>query len=209
MRLLHGLLGLGLIVLTGCTAVPAGGQASGLVASPTPFQPWNPTLQPYPGRQGPDAVGTLSAELSATTFLYRRSDVSGVAREIVSQINALRKQEGLAPLVSTATLMGIAQLRAEDMVARGYFSHDDPRTGLPAPEALLVSSGYTGRVAENLYTSNAPLDQLAAAAVQAWQDSEAHRANLLDSHYRFTGVGVMGDGSMWKVCQLFAEQAPG
>lgn len=209
MRMIRCLLALNALVLVGCSALPVRGQAARPNASPTPFQPWNPTLQPYMGRQEPDAVGTLSASLSAQTFLYRRSQVSPVVQAIVSRVNELRAQADLAPLVSTSNLMGIAQLRAEDMVARDYFSHNDPQTGQPAPESLLLSSGYTGQVAENLYTTNASLDQLAEATVQAWQDSEAHRDNLLDPSYRYTGVGVMGDGTWWKVCELLAEQAPG
>ncbi len=41
------------------------------------------------------------------------------------------------------------------MVVRDYFGHTDPISGEPLVEPLIRSAGFTGRVAENIYATNA------------------------------------------------------
>src|SRR5688500_6591222 len=46
--------------------------------------------------------------------------------QVVSLVNALRIEHGLAPLERDATLSELARERSADMARRGYFSHDIP-----------------------------------------------------------------------------------
>jgi uncharacterized protein YkwD len=73
---------------------------------------------------------------------------------------------------------------------------------------LLVAAGYGGAMAENLFASTESVGQLADAAMAAWMGSPAHRQVILDPRYRYLGVGLMGDGTWWKVSQVFAERGP-
>jgi uncharacterized protein YkwD len=43
------------------------------------------------------------------------------------------------------------------------------------------------------------------AIVAAWMASPPHRANLLDAHYRFTGVGATREGALTVYTQDFAQ----
>jgi uncharacterized protein YkwD len=131
-----------------------------------------------------------------------------VAESILEMANTERQALGLAALSSSSTLMGIAFGRSEDMVGRGYFDHADPVDGHLAAETLLVDGGFGGRLGENLFSYNGPLNDLALDALASWMSGPDERSLILDPDFRLTGVGVMGDGSWWTVTQLFAETGP-
>lgn len=90
-----------------------------------------------------------------------------------------------------------ARRHSEDMARRRYFAHRSPeglRVGDRAAEA-----GYAYRaVAETLYWTTPGTREtraIAARAVEAWLESPAHRAVLLDPSLPDLGVGVsLADG---------------
>jgi uncharacterized protein YkwD len=53
-----------------------------------------------------------------------------------------------------------------------------------------------------------PLEEVPAAAVEAWRRSPSLRALLLDGRYQYTGVGLQTDGTWWKITQILVETMP-
>ncbi len=199
---------LGALILTACAGSP--GAPSPPVGTPTStaFQPAAPSPRPRATDLGPDLAATLESELSASGLSQRATELAGIADQLLVAVNRRRVEAGLQPLQTLPELTRISQLRVEDMTARGYFGHTDPATGDDLAGPLLKSAGFTGRVAENLFSSNAAVGQLVDQVADAWFDSPSHRANMLDPDFRFTGLAVITDGTWWKVSQLFAQRAP-
>lgn len=108
-------------------------------------------------------------------------------------LNGLRSGRSLASFEYDDRLDAAAQRHAQDMVNRGYFSHDT--LGVEEGEGTvfhrIVAEGYDPRgYAENL----AQGQQSQNAALQAWVDSPGHNANLNAPLEEF-GLGVAGSGS--------------
>jgi uncharacterized protein YkwD len=149
-----------------------------------------------------------AASRPTASFLYSRESLDPYAREVLEQINLVRLDRGLAALVRDPLLQHIAFLRSEDMVARAYFSHQDPTDGGNPASILLGQAGYRGTLTEVLFASTSPLDRIPAGAAEWWRHDAEHQAVLLRTDLTLAGAGLMSDGTWWKVTVVFAEQAP-
>lgn len=108
-----------------------------------------------------------------------------VQSAIVSITLEARASEGAQPLVESEILSAAAQAKAEDMAARGYFSHVGPDG--EEPWVWLDRAGYSYMAAgENLAVRfNDSRD-----VVDAWMASPTHHANIVKPVYQEIGVGV-------------------
>lgn len=147
--------------------------------------------------------GLTGGDLAAT-----RQDLTPIGEMLLVRINHDRDVLGLPALTPSQALDQVAGLRAEDMLARDYLASNGPGDASIAAKDLMAVAGYRGRLGELIYEYVGPLDSLADASVGAWMASDAHRALLLDTTYRYDGVGVIGDGERWIVSLVFAEQGP-
>jgi uncharacterized protein YkwD len=149
--------------------------ASGVPAAPSAPVPLPPAPPPPAGCAGADAVpsaSNLPAVRSATLCL----------------VNSERTQFGLAPLVDNAPLALAAQGHADDMAAKGYFSHvsADGRTF----DQRIRAAGYLGGyLAENIAWGDRSLGT-PQRIVGAWMSSAGHRAHILSAALRDSGIGV-------------------
>lgn len=99
--------------------------------------------------------------------------------------NASRQSEKLSPLFWNDKLASAAQAKADDMLAKGYFSHNSPDGKLPWD--FIVSTGYNYITAgENL----AEGFKQAEATETAWMNSPGHRANIMNKNFEQIGVGI-------------------
>lgn len=82
-------------------------------------------------------------------------------------------------------LQKVAKEKAKDLVNNNYFAHNSPTYG--SPFDMMKSFGVSYKTAgENLAgNSTAP------KAVNAWMNSEGHRANILNGSFNYTGIGVV------------------
>ena len=115
-----------------------------------------------------------------------------------SGINAIRTANGLPPLTPDPALLEVARIRSRDMAALSYFSHDPPDGCNYA--CLLDAKGYDYSWAgENIAWNTYDWGRTAATAVQMWENSPPHMANILNCHYeRFaTGVAKADDGKVY------------
>lgn len=104
--------------------------------------------------------------------------------EALNLINEYRKQNGLDELKPISRLQDMAKLKAEDIVTNEYFSHTSENLGTPFE--MLKNNGIEYKVAgENLAGSTTP-----EKAVDAWIKSPAHKENILDSEFEYTGIYV-------------------
>jgi hypothetical protein len=108
-----------------------------------------------------------------------------VKSDLIAYTEAARMAEGSGVLLENNELNAAAQAKAEDMAAKGYFSHVGP--GGEEPWAWIERSGYDYVYAgENLAVRfNDSKD-----VVNAWMASPTHRANIVKPQYEEIGVGI-------------------
>lgn len=152
-----------------------------------------------------------------------QSDLVASARQIVDGTNAARARLGLPLLRSDAVLTRIANDRSSDLIARDYFSHYDPQTGQEPLLRYLQAYGYAYQYAgENIaelkngagwvppwltVAARYGPDDLANEFVRDWLNSPGHRADIVDSHYLRTGVGLSVDRDGYRIAavQVFSD----
>ncbi|WP_208877534.1 CAP domain-containing protein [Streptomyces armeniacus] len=110
-----------------------------------------------------------------------------VETEVVALVNEHRTEAGCPAVRTDPDLREAAEEQSGHMDRTGELTHVG--AGGTQPLARAEAAGYdTERLAENL--AHGPSG--AAAVVDAWLDSPAHRANLLDCAYRDMGVALTG-----------------
>ena len=149
--------------------------------------------------------------------------INDTVHYIFEGINNERSSQKLKPLTFDANLNNIAQVRSNDMISRQYFSHTDPKTGQVLFQVLLREQGYTYFFAgENIaeirnqgtfvptgFTVYArySAQELADQFVTGWINSPEHYENIVNPHFRRTGValGVSLDGTRVVATQVFSD----
>jgi uncharacterized protein YkwD len=123
---------------------------------------------------------------------HRSTSLSSLEQGVLSDINALRKQHGLAPLHLSAKLSSAAQQHSSEMAARGYFSHSsangstfDKRIARYYP----MGGAHYWSVGENLLWSSPDVD--AGGALNMWWNSPEHRKNMLTARWREIGISAV------------------
>ncbi|WP_052130137.1 S-layer homology domain-containing protein [Ureibacillus sinduriensis] len=117
---------------------------------------------------------------------------TGFAQQVIDYTNIERAKYGLKPFEAYQPLMNSAQIKSDDMSKNNYFSHNSPTYGTPFE--LMKSLGISYRAAgENI----AKGQQTAQEVVEAWMNSEGHRANILNSNFTHIGVGYAQNGNYW------------
>jgi uncharacterized protein YkwD len=114
-------------------------------------------------------------------------------------LNCERISRGLVPLRCDLRLTETARQHSADMIARGYFDHDDPEGD--GPSDRIEDNGVTNWnfVGENITTYPA-----AEAAHLSWMESDGHRANILEAGFRWVGQGEAPSRSGPYTTQVFA-----
>jgi len=102
---------------------------------------------------------------------------------LVELTNNSRLQNNIAPLKYNLLLERAAQLKAQDMAAKGYFDHVSPQGATPWSWLQKVSYHFSG-AGENLAINFVDSSDIE----RAWLNSPGHRANILES--RFSEIGI-------------------
>jgi uncharacterized protein YkwD len=153
-----------------------------------------------------DVVGTW---LARAADLFRNGNASSArvagsapaseqaqqSHEILQLINDYRAQNGLHPLTWSDKLAAFGQSRADDMIARDYFSHHDPATG----DMLLTRLHAFVTVGENLYQITGPavafMNDVSQQAFDGWRNSPSHNELMLDRRMDYAGVAIARQGT--------------
>jgi uncharacterized protein YkwD len=116
----------------------------------------------------------------------------GLELTILTRVNAVRLQNGLAPLRRSSGLTAAARQHSTEMAARGYFGHSSADGS--SFERRIARFYPLGRrhywsVGENLLWSTSDVD--AAGALDTWLRSPEHRRNILMRRWRDFGLGAV------------------
>jgi uncharacterized protein YkwD len=123
---------------------------------------------------------------------------------LVNLLNQSRQSFGLNSLTESQKLDQAAQLKAEDMVKNGYFSHTSPAG--TTPWHWFSQAGYNYKYAgENLAIGFYDSKEV----YTAWLNSPSHKENMVNPNYTEVGTAVLGgfgNNNAIVVVQLFGSQ---
>lgn len=177
-----------------------------------PFRPLQATLSAPQDNKSTPFIEDMGEETPSNISPMLTGDLdaafSSTADALLSAINVRRALDGWPPLVLQAALTEIASNRTSDMSVHAYLSHEDPETAEILVERMLIDKGYHGQVEELVYAAKEPLDRLGVRAIDEWFDDPDTRSVLLSPGFHFIGIGMMGDGTTWKIVQVLAEHGP-
>lgn len=137
----------------------------------------------------PSSNAMYAASFAGTSSLERR------AFELV---NSERRERGESPLVWDAELSQLARQHSLNMARTGALDHRGPDGRDMAERARAMGIRGWRVLGENV-AFNQGFDDPSAFAVERWMGSSKHRANILNSQFTRTGIGVAraADGSIY------------
>ena len=126
------------------------------------------------------------------------SNMNSDEKEVFNLINQQRTNNGLSALKVDSEVQRVARIKAEDMVTNNHFSHTSPTYG--SPFDMLKSFKISYKTAgENIAANSSN-----SGAVNAWMNSSGHKANILNSSFNYTGIGVVNSYKYGKIfVQMF------
>ena len=150
----------------------------------------------YPGTSSSNVNQNTNSNLTSNT--NTSSDLSNDEKEVFNQINIQRTNNGLPALKISNEVQKVARIKAQDMVDKNYFSHTSPTYG--SPFDMLKSF----KVSYNSAGENIAGNASNSGAVNAWMNSPGHKANILNSSFNYTGIGVVSSPKYGKIfVQMF------
>jgi len=151
------------------------------------------TNVPEQDNHTPEPIVTATPVITNTPVTENTDFVSQVAE----LVNAERAKVGLSPVTLDTTLSKAAQVRAKEIV--NQFSHTRPNGS--SFSTAITEQGFSFRGSgENIaYGQKTP-----QAVMNAWMNSDGHRANILNAKYTKIGVGYYQTNGVNYWTQLFA-----
>jgi uncharacterized protein YkwD len=174
--------------------------AGGQVQTTTPGQPAAPQSSapvPTTSSAAPTPTETSAAPAPTTSEAPPPSTkptarvAPSTAAQVLSLVNDERAKAGCDPLVEESHLTTAAQDYSDQMSAGNFFSHTSP-DGTTFDQRI-KQAGYAKPGAENIAKGQTS----AAQVMDAWMNSEGHRANILNCSLKKLGVGVTTKGWYW------------
>ena len=148
----------------------------------------------YPGSSNTTTGSKTTQNNTGTTTTGMNSD----EQEVFDLINKQRTANGLSALKPDSELQRVARIKAQDMVDNNYFSHTSPTYGSPFDMMKSFKISYK-TAGENIAGNSSN-----SGAVTAWMNSPGHKANILNSSFNYTGIGVVKGSKYGKIfVQMF------
>ena len=142
--------------------------------------------------------GSSSSNTGTSNTVNTTASLTADEKEVFNLINQQRANNGLPALKIDNELQRVARIKAQDMVDKNYFSHNSPTYGSPFDMMKSFKISYK-TAGENIAGNNNN-----SAAVTAWMNSPGHKANILNSSFNYTGVGVVNGSKYGKIyVQMF------
>ena len=149
------------------------------------------------------------AQFTSPNLAVSSADACADSEEVgfLSLINDYRAASGLHPLSLSSSLSSAAAYHSVDMAANGYLAHTllDGTT----VEQNMANFGYEGSThGENIAAGT----ETAAEAMQIWQGSAEHNANMLNASFGAIGIGQAYDANSqygWYWTTIFGDVSDG
>lgn len=153
------------------------------------------------------AILGLEVFMFTTVFVGKKSDMAAVITSVlVDMTENARTQNNVDRLILNPKLEQAAQMKADDMASKSYFSHTTP-DGKRFTYFLDQSDYQYKNAGENLAITSFDSSDV----MNAWMNSPTHKANIIKNSYKEFGIGVaqgMYEGRQtYFVAQYFGNPA--
>jgi uncharacterized protein YkwD len=141
----------------------------------------------------------VADQAQARTAAPASSAAATMADEVVTLVNNLRQERGLAQLNIHPTLMQLAQTQAEYMAASGQITHLSADGLRPFQRALAAGFPVAGDLDLGGYYSENIIGGTGLTpkqAVESWLGDEAHQNTMFSEHRSDMGAGVAMAGDV-------------
>ncbi len=147
----------------------------------------------------PAAVGTQSPQSPQSSQSAAGTESAAYAHTILTRVNALRSELGLAPVTRYTELDTIAQTWSEQMAGGGTMTHNPDFSGQ-------YPTGWSW-AAENVAMrgSSSSGEDIGALLFEQWRSSPGHYQNMTDPETNAIGLGIAYNSSTgsWYATQNF------
>lgn len=144
------------------------------------------------------AAGTDPGAVSVSSQKVTANELAVYSERVAYLINQARRQSGLNELAMFQQLDNLADIRSGEIVS--CFDHHRP-DGSPF-YTVLTDAGFSNFGAgENIAFGQRTPEEV----VTAWLNSEGHRKNIMNSEYKYIGVGVRYANNMYYWEQIFLD----
>lgn len=152
----------------------------------------------YPSSSSSGNTSSSTSTGNSGTSGTQTSSMNSDEKEVFDLINKQRTNNGLPALQNDSEVQRIARIKAQDMVNNNYFSHNSPTYGSPFDMMKSFKVSYK-TAGENIAANSSN-----SSAVTAWMNSSGHKANILNSSFNYTGIGVVSSPRYGKMyVQMF------
>lgn len=147
---------------------------------------------------------------SDTPISPRVKEIETECFRLQNEFRGMNRREALA---LDEGLQLVARKHSEDMLNRNYFAHKAPDGSGPADRKLRYYPRLFGGFGENIFTMSGSYlskstAEIAAIIVKGWEDSPAHRENMLNAGFTHGGIAVaMSDNTLMATCNFSPEFA--
>jgi len=184
------------------SATPTSDPTSVPAPAATPAQTSAPALAPTP--KATLAVKSTSKPAPkpapAPSTAPSQPQFTADQQHMLDLINQERSKAGVGTLKIDPQLQKMAQVKAEEMVAKSYFSHTSPTYGDPFKMMKTFGISYTS-AGENI-AGNSSVDKAHAALM----NSPGHKENILNASFKYIGIGITSSPTYGK---MFAQDFVG
>lgn len=154
-----------------------------------------------PEQTGNSNSGVENSGAEGTGPVSNAYYMDSYAEQVLEIVNARRAEAGLEPLTMNYTLVSAAKVRAAEIVQS--FSHTRPNGSSCFTAWDEAGVGYSG-AGENIAAGQ----WSAESAMNAWMNSEGHRANILNGSFTQIGIACYYDpdspyGYYWVQCFIY------
>ncbi len=138
-------------------------------------------------------AAVLATPCQNTELTPEAGNIALVRAAVLCLVNQERAQNGRSPLTANPQLEQAAEGHCGELIADDYFAHVSPSGETPVQR--IVATGYVPgqnvgyAIGENLAWGTLSL-ATPKSIVNAWIASPGHLANILESQYTETGIGV-------------------
>ena len=136
-----------------------------------------------------ETAETAEAAETAETAETSAPAASNYEQKVAELVNIERQKNGLAPLTLDSAISNVARIKSKDMSDNNYFAHQSPTYG-SAGDMLTKFGVKWSAWGENIAAGQRTPEEV----VNAWMNSEGHRANILSPNFSKIGVGYVNNG---------------
>jgi uncharacterized protein YkwD len=169
------------------------GAAGPATPAPAPEPTSTAAIQASSTAHAATIAGVLETPCPNTELTPEASNIPLIRAAILCLINHKRAENSESPLKLSAQLEQAAEGHCQELIADDYFAHVSPSGETPVDRIRETgyipnpSVGYV--IGENLAWGTYQLSTPQAIA-SAWFASPGHLANILESQYTETGIGI-------------------